>query len=135
MNYEEIRPRKVLVVEDSALAAHSLRLALRMQNYMTHVACDGEQALSMFETNGYDIVITDFKIPKIDGLSLAGEIKKRAPACPVILLTAYAEAAAKKMGETSLVDTVLTKPVGLEKLHSAVGDLLQAGKPAASATS
>src|SRR5205809_4972149 len=47
MNYEEIRPKRVLVVEDSALAAHSLRLALGMQNYMAHVACDGAQALSM----------------------------------------------------------------------------------------
>ncbi len=74
----------------------------------------------MFEAGNYDVVITDFKLPKMDGLELAEAIKKRAPSRPVILITAYAESVKGALGAVSNVDVLLGKPVSLARLQEAL---------------
>jgi len=112
-----IPPKQILIAEDDIVAAHTLRLALTVDGHSVDVAGDGEQALLLFFGKGHDLVITDFRLPKMDGLELAEAIKQRSPATPVILITAYSVQGG--LGEVSNVDVLLGKPVSLAKLQEA----------------
>ncbi len=114
-----ITPKRILIAEDDIVAAHTLRLALSVDGHSVEIAPDGEEALALFEAHDHDVVITDFKLPKMDGLELAEAIKQRAPSRPVILITAYAETVQAQMGGVSNVDILLGKPVSLAKLQEA----------------
>jgi CheY-like chemotaxis protein len=111
-----IPPKRILVVEDDLVAAQTLRVVLTVDGHCVEIAGDGEQALTMFE-NAHDLVITDFKLPKMDGLEVAQAIKERAPSCPVILITAYAESVQSSMGKVSNVDFLIGKPFTVDQLH------------------
>ena len=119
-------PKRILLVEDDLVAAHTLRLALSVDGYAVEVAGDAEQGLTMLEGQDYDLVITDFKLPKMDGLELAEAIKKHAPSRPVILITAYAESVKGALGAVSNVDVLLGKPVSLAKLQEALQKIFSA---------
>jgi CheY-like chemotaxis protein len=125
-------PKRILIVEDDLVAGHTLRLALSVDHHVVDLAADSEEALSLFETNQYDLVIADFKLPRMDGLELAEIIKQNAPSVPVILLTAYAETVKAQMGgQVSNVDALLGKPVSLAELHEAMSRVSPASQSAA----
>jgi ATP-dependent Lon protease len=123
---QPISPKRILVAEDDALVARTLSMSLAVDGHKVEVAQDGQQALAMFEAGDYDLVITDFKMDKMDGLELAEAIKKRAPSKPVILLTAYVEAIGGKMGEVSNVDLLLGKPLSVRDLQAALNKVFSA---------
>ena len=102
------------------LSAHTLRLSLTVDGHEVDVAGSGEKAVTLFETKKYDLVITDFILPGMDGLELAEAIKQRAPSTPVMLITAYAESLPGAMGQVSNVDVLLSKPLSLGKLQEAL---------------
>lgn len=118
-------PRRILVVEDETVAALSIRTVLVADGHAVDIAADGEQALGMFSGGGgYDLVITDFKLAKLDGLELAQVIKQVSPATPIILITAYADKLSPT-GTVSNVDVVVNKPFSVAQLQAALSKILQ----------
>jgi DNA-binding response OmpR family regulator len=118
-----ITPKRILVAEDEPLVAHTIRMALAVDGHTVVVARDGEQALAMFCSGDYDLVITDFKMGKMDGLELAEAIKKLSVSTPVILLTAYLEAIKTSMGQVSNVDLLLGKPFSVTELQAGLAKI------------
>ena len=100
--------------------AHTIRMALTVDGHHVELAEDGEQALAMFQAGKYDLVITDFRMQKMDGLELAEAIKKCSPATPIILVTAYVEALQSSMGQVSNIDLLLGKPFSVMDLQAAL---------------
>jgi CheY-like chemotaxis protein len=122
MNSPSLQPipsKRILVVEDESLVAETLRMVLAVDGHKVEVAVDGEQALAMFEAGDHDLIVTDFKLPKMDGLELAQAIKERAPSRPIILITAHAEAVLRT-GNVTNVDSLLGKPFSIAELHGAL---------------
>jgi DNA-binding response OmpR family regulator len=122
---QPLPPKQILVVEDDLVLAQTIRVTLALEGHKVEIAADAEQALTMFETGDYDLVITDFKLPKMDGLELAQVIKERAPSRPIILITAHAEAVFG-MGNVSNVDNLLGKPFSSAELQGALVKVFQA---------
>ncbi len=120
-----IPPRKILIVEDEVMTARALWMALVAEGHSVEMAESGERAMELFEAGDYDLIITDFKLPKMDGLELAEAIKKRRPSRPIILITAYAEPVSR-MGTVSNVDLLLGKPFSLGALHEGIRKLFPA---------
>lgn len=118
-------PKSILVVEDETVAALSIRTVLVAEGHTVEIAADGEQALTMFSAGRYDLVITDFKLAKLDGLELAEVIKQVAPAIPIILITAYADKIGATTGSVSNVDVVVNKPFSVAQLQGALQKVLQ----------
>ena len=104
------------------MVAQTIRMALAADGHKVEIAADGEQALTMFEAGGYELVVTDFQLEKMDGLELAQAVKERAPTCPVILITAHAETVLRG-GKVSNVDNLLGKPFSLAELHGALREV------------
>jgi CheY-like chemotaxis protein len=109
------------------MVAQTLRMVLAVDGHSVEIAEDGVQALTMFDKSKHDLVITDFKMSNMDGLELAEEIKKRSPATPVILLTAFVEAIKGIGGHVSNVDIVLGKPCSVLQLQAALEKLFPVG--------
>jgi nitrogen regulation protein NR(I) len=80
---------KILLVEDDARAASALNQVLGEEGYSVTHASRGDAGLQMATDHAYDAVITDLKLPGLDGLELVRELRKLRPRLPVILMTAH----------------------------------------------
>ncbi|VXC17543.1 Response regulator c-di-GMP phosphodiesterase, RpfG family, contains REC and HD-GYP domains [Pseudomonas sp. 8Z] len=87
---DSLRPR-VLLVDDEENILNSLRRLLRGQPYDLVMANGGAQALQLFEAQPFDLVVSDARMPGMDGATLLAEIHRRSPQCMSILLTGYAD--------------------------------------------
>jgi CheY-like chemotaxis protein len=81
---------RVLVVDDNRALAENLAEALECEGSIAEVAASGEEALAILEVRCFDLVITDVRMPGIDGLEVLRAIHRRSPGCPVVVMTAYA---------------------------------------------
>ena len=117
---QPLSPRRILVAEDDALVAQTMRMALTVEGHSVQLARDGEEALALFRAGQYDLVITDFAMAKMDGLELAEAIKKLAPGKPVILITAHIESIKGSMGGVSNIDALMGKPFSMRELQAAL---------------
>jgi len=81
---------RVLVVDDESAILHTLQILLRGEGFEVAVARTGREALERFAEFGPDVVLTDIRMPGMDGLELLAELRKQDPEVPVILMTAQA---------------------------------------------
>jgi len=112
-----VEAMKILVVDDEALVRDVVRKGLvRMGGYDVEVAQSGPEAIEKMEKEVFDLVLTDLKMPEMDGLELLKTIKGTRPEVMVILMTAYGSietaVEAMKMGANDYI----TKPVNFNDL-------------------
>ncbi|RME35085.1 MAG: sigma-54-dependent Fis family transcriptional regulator, partial [Deltaproteobacteria bacterium] len=80
---------KILIVDDEEGMRRLLSRILVKEGYETFAAANGQDALQAVALDEYDLVITDLKMPGMDGLTLLGELKDYDPRLPIIVITAY----------------------------------------------
>ncbi|MCB9762634.1 MAG: response regulator [Alphaproteobacteria bacterium] len=111
---------RVLVVDDELEIVELLGEYLRARGLEVHVAADGEAALSLLEQRRVDAVITDLRMPGIDGLELLRHLRERGEPIAVLLMTGYGSidsaVAALKQGAQDYI----LKPFRLRKVHGAL---------------
>ena len=81
--------KKILIADDESEMRVALETTLERENYQLVCAVDGKEALKQFESQVFDMVLTDVRMPKLSGLELLREIKERSPQTPVVMMTAY----------------------------------------------
>ena len=81
---------KILVVDDEQSMTQFLAIVLRKEGYQVETVNSGRDALDKAKSDAFDVVITDIKMPGIDGIQVLQGIKKIDPAIPVVIMTAYA---------------------------------------------
>jgi len=118
----------ILAVDDEINSLKVLSVALAGKQIEVDTARSGEEAFAKFKDKHYDLVISDYKMPGINGEQLLEKIKTITPEIPFVLLTAYGtiELAVDAMRKGAY--TYLTKPVNLDLLVSVVNDLLLKGE-------
>ncbi len=107
---------KLLLAEDTRDLNRVVTAMLRHEGYIVDSAYDGEEALVDILSNGYDAIILDIMMPKMDGLSVLREIRKRGIITPVLLLTAKAEVDDRVEGLDAGADDYLPKPFAMKEL-------------------
>jgi two-component system response regulator ResD len=75
------------VVEDDSLNRDLICKVLRQEGHGVVEACDGEQAIELFYARNFDLVISDFVMPKVDGLKLIERLHLLQPRMPIIFVT------------------------------------------------
>ena len=113
-------PKRILLADDDNAIRTIVAELLEFLGYEVALAINGIEALAVFIENSFDLVLTDFEMPAMDGLSLAGHIKGRSPGTPVILLTGSDREAVLRKVERGPVDSVIFKPFKMEELQRAV---------------
>ncbi len=110
----------VLVVDDEQAMREFLAVLLEKEGHSVITACDGEQALRKVEEQPLDLVISDVRMPKVDGIELLAGIRAQHPHLPVILVTAYASSDSTIQAMQLGADDYLTKPFRLDELRLVV---------------
>jgi DNA-binding NtrC family response regulator len=107
---------RILIVDDEVNARTALAELLREEGYHVETAADGFKALPKLEEEEPDLVLTDLKMPGLDGLELMAKVRERDPECVVVLMTAFGavETAVKAMRQGA--SDYITKPVNMEEL-------------------
>ena len=101
---------KVLVVDDERAMREFLTVLLEKQGHHVIAAPDGEQALELVAQQPPDLVISDVRMPKMDGIGLLTGIRKKHPHLPVIMITAYASMDSTIQAMRLGADDYITKP-------------------------
>ena len=117
--------RRILVVEDDREMRTLVASVLRRAGHHVLEAPNGAVALRMLKTQarmgrGCDLLVTDWRLPELDGVQLGRALQAVAPAPSIILVTAFADAGAVAHPETLGVDCVLSKPFAMDELLAAV---------------
>src|SRR3989338_10481089 len=116
---------RILLVEDEKKIAGFIERGLKEQHYAVDVAYDGEKGGFLADVNDYDLVILDIMLPKVDGLSLCKEIRKKKTGVPILMLTAKGRVTDKVRGLQEGADDYLTKPFASEEFLARVAALLR----------
>ena len=111
---------KILVVDDEPLVRNFLKEVLEAEDYEVLTTEDGLSALKEVERGGIDLVITDVRMPKLNGIDLLKEVKKRSPSTLVVVITAYGtiENAVEAMKNGAC--DYITKPLSPEQIKLAI---------------
>jgi CheY-like chemotaxis protein len=120
MKTPAIPERRILVVDDEPLVCDAVKMMLEFDGHVVETVGSAKDALAMMEKGKFDLVITDFEMPRMKGDELAAAIKARDPKQPVIMITAYAEMLEAAGNPLSGVDLVISKPFLLENLREAI---------------
>jgi CheY-like chemotaxis protein len=115
--------RRILVVDDEALVADTLKGLLAEEGFKVEVVTGGLEALAALERSAFDVVITDYLMPGLNGDQLAHEIKTRVRGQKIVLLTGLEE----KLNSSHYplpVELVMAKPFNLQQFLHAINTLL-----------
>ena len=116
---------RVLVVDDEVNARTALAELLREEGYVVESAADGFKALGKVADFAPDLVLTDLKMPGMDGLQLLAKIHEDDPDLPVIVMTAFGEVETAVRAMRAGARDYLTKPVNVGELSVVVARELE----------
>lgn len=117
--------QKILIIEDESRVAELLKKGLEENGYQTMVAYDGAMGLRLFQSNEFQLVISDIILPKLDGFELCKEIRKSNNHIPILMLTALGSTDDKLEGFDAGADDYMTKPFDFRELIARVKVLLK----------
>lgn len=107
---------RLLLAEDEKALSRALTAILERNNYSVDAVFDGQEALEYLEADNYDCVILDIMMPKVDGITVLKEIRKKGKLIPVLMLTAKSEVDDKVLGLDAGANDYLTKPFHSKEL-------------------
>jgi DNA-binding response OmpR family regulator len=123
---------RVLVVDDEPDLLELLSYNLRKEGLQVSTALDGEQALRMLQSQGFDLLVLDLMLPGLNGLELLRLLRQRAGTqhLPVVLLTAKGEEVDKVLGLELGADDYVTKPFSIRELLARIRAVLRRARAA-----
>ncbi len=125
MNLSNLKDVTLLYVEDEEETREQMLHYLKRKVKDVLSAADGKEGLSLFNSHRPDIVITDSRMPVMDGIAMARFIKSDSPATPIIVVTAFnAEECEEDHNEPPTYDRYLMKPVDMKDLLHTMSELL-----------
>jgi DNA-binding NtrC family response regulator len=119
------RKARVLVVDDEQSARQGMQLLLSHEGYDVALASHGREALEVLAERPCDVVITDLKMPEMDGITLVSAIRERYASLPVIVITAFGDVASAVTAMRAGAEHYLVKPVDFDELSVALERALE----------
>jgi DNA-binding response OmpR family regulator len=118
---------KILLVDDEEPIRGFLKRGLDLEGHTVTTAVDGSDALDkLAETGGaFDLMLTDIRMPIMDGIALALSAKRDYPDLSILLMTGFADQRERAKGLEIIVEDVLTKPFSLAEMRTAVRGVLE----------
>lgn len=118
-------PTNVLIAEDDRSVRTSLARALELEGYDVMLAENGEVALELFRQNEPDLVIADWMMPYLDGITLCERLRATRSQIPILMLTARTDIGDRVAALDAGADDFLAKPFALEELLARMRALLR----------
>ena len=117
---------RILIAEDESMLCDMCASALVTEGHDVETAHDGSEALDALSKHGadFDILLTDVRMPKMDGIALSLAAARDFPELTILLMTGYADQRERAHGLDALVHDVLAKPFTIASLCGAVNEAL-----------
>lgn len=120
-----VKLRRVLIVDDEENIAMILQAALeKIPDCEVSIATNAQLAVRLFEERPFDLLITDFMMPDVDGITLASRIRQLYPQTAIVMVTAYGDNALRERAANAAIRHVLDKPVQLGDIRDVALSLL-----------
>ena len=119
---------KILLAEDDKDLNRYAGFCLRNGGYEVVSCADGEEALKAFESNKFDLILTDIMMPKVDGFELAESVRLSDKNIPIIFMTAKDDKPSQIMGYGIGIDDYVVKPFDMDVLLMKISVLLRRAK-------
>jgi YesN/AraC family two-component response regulator len=126
MPNQHSRPKRILIVDDEPTLVFFLKQGLQELQlpYLVDGASSGEEALTKLTYNGYDLLVTDLKMPGISGFTLVEVARSLHPNISVILMTAFGSREVQDESEQLKVNGYLIKPFPTAQLQEMIKEIL-----------
>ena len=118
---------KILLAEDTKDLNHAVAVLLQHEGFDVDTAFDGQQALDLIAECGYDAVILDIMMPKVDGITVLTNMRQKHNMTPVMLLTAKTDIDDRVAGLDAGADDYLPKPFAMKEFLARVRALVRRG--------
>jgi len=120
-----LQTSQILVVDDEEIARTNLEYILRKEGHQVATAANGLEALEQVKAHQFDIVLTDLKMEKMDGLQLLESVKQIAPHTEIIMVTGYATVSTAVDALKKGAAHYLSKPIKLDELRATVREIIE----------
>jgi CheY-like chemotaxis protein len=122
---------RVLIADDEDSMRSLVARAIAMDGHDTVTAADGAEALDILTGDGraFDLLLTDIKMPIMDGIALALAAARDFPGLTILLMTGFADQRERASGLNAIVHDVVTKPFSVADIRAAVAEALMAHQP------
>ena len=117
--------KRILIVDDEANVRVVFSDVLRKENYIVKVAEDGPQAIKAVDEETFDLALVDLRMPRMDGIEVLENIKKRKPQIPVLIYTGYGSVTTAVEAMRKGAVDYLNKPFSPEDLKSCIRKALE----------
>ncbi|OHV82046.1 response regulator [Rhizobium sp. LCM 4573] len=117
---------KILITEDEDTLRSFVARALRLDGHETYEAGDGAEGLERLGETDFDLLLSDIRMPVMDGIELAHQAAERFPSLKILLMTGYAEQRERADDLQSKIVDVVQKPFALPDIRKAVAMALAA---------
>ncbi len=111
---------KALLLEDDPKIARFLTQVLREEGYAVDQCASGKDALDLAELGGHTLIVLDWVVPDLDGLSVCRELRRRGVVTPILMLSARGQVKERVLGLETGADDYLVKPFEVEELVARV---------------
>jgi CheY-like chemotaxis protein len=118
---------KILITEDEDSLRMFVARALRLDGHETHEAGDGAEGLEKLSEGPFDLLLSDIRMPVMDGIELVHQASARFPDLKILLMTGYAEQRERADDLAAKVIDVVQKPFALPDIRRAVASALATG--------
>jgi CheY-like chemotaxis protein len=117
---------RIMIAEDEEALRAMCARALSTAGHEVKTACDGGDALDLLqrEAGNFDLLLTDIRMPIMDGIALALSAARDYPNLTILLMTGYADQRERAHGLDAIIHDVITKPFTLAMLRGAVDEAL-----------
>jgi two-component system, cell cycle response regulator CpdR len=117
---------RIIIAEDEEALRALCARALATDGHEVKTACDGGDALDLItqEEGGFDLLLTDIRMPVMDGIALALAAARDYPALTILLMTGYADQRERAHGLDAIIHDVISKPFSVDTLRGAVTEAL-----------
>jgi two-component system cell cycle response regulator CpdR len=120
---------RILLTDDEDAVRAFVKRALELDGHVVTAAIDGADAFDKLtaDLEGFDLLLTDIRMPVMDGIALALAAARERPAMTILLMTGYADQRERAANLDALIHDVITKPFSLDQIRAAVTDALACG--------
>ncbi|MCG8416385.1 MAG: response regulator [Proteobacteria bacterium] len=123
------RYNAVLVIDDNRDLAENVKEIIEGENVVADVAYDGRSALNLIEKSQYGLIITDIRMPGMDGVEVVKTIHQRWPNLPVVVMTAFSSDETLSAAVSAGALDVLTKPLDVDRMLGLVQRITEPNAP------
>ena len=116
---------RVLLVDDNRSGMVARRAVLEELGYATEGTTDPRKALDLFRKEPHDLVVTDYKMPELDGIELIGKLRAEKPGIPVIMISGFVDALGLNEKNTGANSVIMKSSNEVQHLVRSVTRLLK----------